>query len=251
MATSVPVLQTGFLETDAGRVSGALFTAGGVGAAFTALILACLFVTLWLRMRVGAELATIGDIMTRALAPAGLMVLVVGAGAGGIAAGALDAGLEAGRIHVVADAEAALDAVRPRLRDGDSVLVKASRGVRAERVVGGELGAVALGAAPPELSERMQAELEARFERALTLAVRSPSAAADSRDRASSRAAPVAPSPWTTAILRVRPCSVASAAMACAQACGLTPPALLITLMPCAATSFRIAFIVTATKSVA
>jgi gluconate transporter len=52
-----------------------------IGHPFTALILACLFVTLWLRMRVGAELATIGDIMTRALAPAGLMVLVVGAGA--------------------------------------------------------------------------------------------------------------------------------------------------------------------------
>ncbi len=71
------------------------------------------------------------------------LLIVVGAGAGGIAAGALDAGLDAGRIHVVADAEAALDAVRPRLRDGDSVLVKASRGIELDRVVDGlrlELG---------------------------------------------------------------------------------------------------------------
>lgn len=52
-----------------------------IGHPFTALILACLFVTIWLRLRVGAELATIGNIMTRALEPAGLMVLVVGAGA--------------------------------------------------------------------------------------------------------------------------------------------------------------------------
>lgn len=71
------------------------------------------------------------------------LLIVVGAGAGGIAAGALDAGLEAGRIHVVADADGALDALRPRLRDGDSVLVKASRGIELDRVVDGlrlELG---------------------------------------------------------------------------------------------------------------
>jgi UDP-N-acetylmuramoyl-tripeptide--D-alanyl-D-alanine ligase len=71
------------------------------------------------------------------------LLIVVGPGAGGIAAGAIDAGLDPGRIHVVADAEAALDAVRPRLRDGDSVLVKASRGIELDRVVDGlrlELG---------------------------------------------------------------------------------------------------------------
>jgi UDP-N-acetylmuramoyl-tripeptide--D-alanyl-D-alanine ligase len=71
------------------------------------------------------------------------MLIVVGTGAGGIAAGAIDAGLEPDRIHVVPDAEAALDAVRPRLRDGDSVLVKASRGIELDRVVDGlrlELG---------------------------------------------------------------------------------------------------------------
>jgi UDP-N-acetylmuramoyl-tripeptide--D-alanyl-D-alanine ligase len=65
------------------------------------------------------------------------LLIVVGAGAGGIAAGALDAGLDAGRIHLVPDAGAALDAVRPRLRDGDSVLVKASRGIELDRVVDG------------------------------------------------------------------------------------------------------------------
>jgi UDP-N-acetylmuramoyl-tripeptide--D-alanyl-D-alanine ligase len=71
------------------------------------------------------------------------LLIVVGSGAGGIAAGALDAGLDGGRIHVVPDAEAALDALRPRLRDGDSVLVKASRGIELDRVVDGlrlELG---------------------------------------------------------------------------------------------------------------
>ena len=71
------------------------------------------------------------------------LLIVVGSGAGGIAAGAMDAGLDVGRIHVVPDAEAALDALRPRLRDGDSVLVKASRGIELDRVVDGlrlELG---------------------------------------------------------------------------------------------------------------
>lgn len=71
------------------------------------------------------------------------LLIVVGPGAGGIAAGAMDAGLDIGRIHLVPDAEAALDALRPRLRDGDSVLVKASRGIELDRVVDGlrlELG---------------------------------------------------------------------------------------------------------------
>jgi UDP-N-acetylmuramoyl-tripeptide--D-alanyl-D-alanine ligase len=35
----------------------------------------------------------------------------------------------------VPDAEAALDALEPRLRDGDVVLVKASRGIGLDRVV--------------------------------------------------------------------------------------------------------------------
>ncbi|WP_245646649.1 GntT/GntP/DsdX family permease [Sphingomonas soli] len=52
-----------------------------IGHPFTALILATLSVTAWLRFRVDAPLDTISKIMTRALEPAGLMVLVVGAGA--------------------------------------------------------------------------------------------------------------------------------------------------------------------------
>ncbi|MFL5683367.1 MAG: UDP-N-acetylmuramoyl-tripeptide--D-alanyl-D-alanine ligase, partial [Chloroflexota bacterium] len=49
--------------------------------------------------------------------------------------GALDAGFEPGRIHTASDAEAALDVLRPRLRDGDVVLVKASRGIGLDRLV--------------------------------------------------------------------------------------------------------------------
>lgn len=52
-----------------------------VGHPFTALIIACAFVGLWLHLRLAAPLDVISDIMTKALAPAGLMVLVVGAGA--------------------------------------------------------------------------------------------------------------------------------------------------------------------------
>ncbi|MEI9851036.1 MAG: gluconate:H+ symporter [Sphingomonas sp.] len=52
-----------------------------VGHPFAALMLSCLSVTAWLRLRVGAPLATVSTIMTRALAPAGLMVLIIGAGA--------------------------------------------------------------------------------------------------------------------------------------------------------------------------
>jgi len=50
--------------------------------------------------------------------------------------GALASGIDA---CFAADSDAALDAVRARVRPGDVVLVKASRGVRAERVVAGLL----------------------------------------------------------------------------------------------------------------
>jgi UDP-N-acetylmuramoyl-tripeptide--D-alanyl-D-alanine ligase len=63
------------------------------------------------------------------------LLVVVGAGARGIAEGAAAAGLDPGRIHQVPDGEAALEALRPRLRDGDVVLVKASRGVALDRLV--------------------------------------------------------------------------------------------------------------------
>jgi UDP-N-acetylmuramoyl-tripeptide--D-alanyl-D-alanine ligase len=67
--------------------------------------------------------------------PVADLLIVVGEGAGGIVAGALDGGLEPGRVLPVRDADAALDALRPRLRDGDVVLVKASRGIGLDRLV--------------------------------------------------------------------------------------------------------------------
>ena len=64
----------------------------------------------------------------------------------GIADGAVEAGLDPARIHHVADDEDALEVLRPRLRDGDTLLVKASRGIGLDRVVDAlrlELGEVA------------------------------------------------------------------------------------------------------------
>jgi UDP-N-acetylmuramoyl-tripeptide--D-alanyl-D-alanine ligase len=63
------------------------------------------------------------------------LLVVVGEDAGGIVAGALDAGMDSTRIHVASDVETALDILRPRLRDGDTVLVKASRGIGLDRLV--------------------------------------------------------------------------------------------------------------------
>jgi UDP-N-acetylmuramoyl-tripeptide--D-alanyl-D-alanine ligase len=63
------------------------------------------------------------------------LLVVVGPEAHGIVEGARAAGLDAGRIHQVEDIEGALDVLRPRLRDGDTVLVKASRGIGLDRLV--------------------------------------------------------------------------------------------------------------------
>ena len=63
------------------------------------------------------------------------LLVVVGDDAGGIVAGALQAGLDPTRIHVAPDAESAVDVLRPRLREGDVVLVKASRGIGLDRLV--------------------------------------------------------------------------------------------------------------------
>jgi len=52
-----------------------------LGHPFTALILATLSVTFWLRIVEKAPFATLSKVMTRALEPAGLMVLIIGAGA--------------------------------------------------------------------------------------------------------------------------------------------------------------------------
>lgn len=63
------------------------------------------------------------------------LLIVVGRGAQGIVEGAVAAGLDPDRVHLVADDEAALEVLRPRLRDGDVVLVKASRGIGLDRLV--------------------------------------------------------------------------------------------------------------------
>lgn len=63
------------------------------------------------------------------------LLVVVGAGARGIATGARGAGLDASRVLEARDVDAALDLLRQRLRDGDVVLVKASRGVELDRLV--------------------------------------------------------------------------------------------------------------------
>jgi UDP-N-acetylmuramoyl-tripeptide--D-alanyl-D-alanine ligase len=63
------------------------------------------------------------------------LVVVVGRGAAPIAEGARAAGLDPVRIVAVADRDEALDALRPRLRPGDVVLVKASRGVALDLLV--------------------------------------------------------------------------------------------------------------------
>jgi len=63
------------------------------------------------------------------------LLVVVGPEAEGIVEGAQGAGLDAGRIHHVPDVDTALDVLRPRLRDGDAVLVKASRGIGLDRLV--------------------------------------------------------------------------------------------------------------------
>ena len=62
-------------------------------------------------------------------------LIVIGDGATGIAEGARDAGLDPSRITFVGDSEAALDFLRHRLRDGDVVLVKASRGIELDLLV--------------------------------------------------------------------------------------------------------------------
>jgi UDP-N-acetylmuramoyl-tripeptide--D-alanyl-D-alanine ligase len=74
------------------------------------------------------------EVGTAAAATCDLLV-VVGAGARGIAAGAREAGLDPSRVLEARDRDAALDLLRSRLQAGDVVLVKASRGVELERLV--------------------------------------------------------------------------------------------------------------------
>ncbi len=63
------------------------------------------------------------------------LLVVVGRGARGIADGALAAGLPPQRLVFAPDRVAALDALRARLRPGDVVLVKASRGIELDVLV--------------------------------------------------------------------------------------------------------------------
>ena len=63
------------------------------------------------------------------------LLVVVGPGAASIADAARDGGLAEDAVVRVADRDAALDALRPRLRPGDVVLVKASRGVALDLLV--------------------------------------------------------------------------------------------------------------------
>ncbi len=64
-------------------------------------------------------------------------LLVVGQAAAGIAEGALAAGIDPARLSMVPDLDAALEFLPPRLRDGDVVLFKASRGIGLEQLVEG------------------------------------------------------------------------------------------------------------------
>jgi UDP-N-acetylmuramoyl-tripeptide--D-alanyl-D-alanine ligase len=63
------------------------------------------------------------------------LLVVVGDEAIAIADGARDAGLDPAKVLFVRDRDAALDTLRPRLRDGDVVLVKASRGIALDLLV--------------------------------------------------------------------------------------------------------------------
>ena len=63
------------------------------------------------------------------------LLIVVGAGAAGIAAGAREAGMDPGMVREVADRAAALALIREQATTGDTVLVKASRGVELDWLV--------------------------------------------------------------------------------------------------------------------
>jgi UDP-N-acetylmuramoyl-tripeptide--D-alanyl-D-alanine ligase len=76
-------------------------------------------------------------------------LVVVGRDATPIAEGALDAGMDPERIATARDVDAVLATLPPRLRPGDVVLVKASRGIGLDRLVDGLRDELAAGASRP------------------------------------------------------------------------------------------------------
>ena len=76
-------------------------------------------------------------------------LVVVGAGATGIARGAQEAGLPSDALAIAADREAALSVLRERLAPGDVVLVKASRGIELDLLVDTLRAELAAGTAGP------------------------------------------------------------------------------------------------------
>jgi UDP-N-acetylmuramoyl-tripeptide--D-alanyl-D-alanine ligase len=94
------------------------------------------------RVAVLGEMLELGDAhdaghreVGQAAAGVAELLVVVGDGAIALADAALQAGLPGQRVLMVSDASAALEALRPRLRSGDVVLVKASRGVALDGLV--------------------------------------------------------------------------------------------------------------------
>jgi len=71
----------------------------------------------------------------RAAASIADVLVTVGEGGAEIARGAREAGNGALQLHEATDQEAALELLRPRLRAGDVILVKASRGIALDRLV--------------------------------------------------------------------------------------------------------------------
>ena len=88
-------------------------------------------------LELGDSASALHDACGRAAAQAGIALLITvgGAPAAAMAAGAMAAGMPAADVlHVATSAEAA-EAVVPRLRGGDLLLVKGSRGIRTDLVV--------------------------------------------------------------------------------------------------------------------
>jgi UDP-N-acetylmuramoyl-tripeptide--D-alanyl-D-alanine ligase len=73
--------------------------------------------------------------------------VVVGEGAAAIAEGATEGGLDVDRVTMVTDPDEALALLLSELRDGDTILVKASRGAALDLLVDQLVGAAGVGEA--------------------------------------------------------------------------------------------------------